>query len=155
MVATADNGTIYNFRYRHGVDEKRRVQLPMKWRPLDPATEFTLTLWPKPEQGPCLRVLPRAQFDKLLADIEARPGTDPNKGFLKRYLGSWSTQVTLDKTGRICIPEELAKKAGIEPNVEVMLVGLMNLIEIWSSDRFAKLSAVEDEQAPGAFQGLE
>ena len=28
--------TLYNSSYRHGVDEKRRVQIPAKWRPTKP-----------------------------------------------------------------------------------------------------------------------
>ena len=48
----------YNSLYRHGVDEKRRVQIPAKWRPAKPGTELTLVLWPKAKEGPCLRVLP-------------------------------------------------------------------------------------------------
>ena len=36
----------YNSIYRHGVDEKRRVQIPAKWRPARPEV-LTLVLWPK------------------------------------------------------------------------------------------------------------
>ena len=36
----------YNSLYRHGVDDKRRVQIPAKWRPGKPEA-FTLILWPK------------------------------------------------------------------------------------------------------------
>jgi DNA-binding transcriptional regulator/RsmH inhibitor MraZ len=38
--------TYYNSCYRHGVDEKRRVQIPAKWRPEEPGTELTVILWP-------------------------------------------------------------------------------------------------------------
>ena len=36
----------YNSLYRHGVDEKRRVQIPAKWRPARSGVEFTLIFWP-------------------------------------------------------------------------------------------------------------
>jgi DNA-binding transcriptional regulator/RsmH inhibitor MraZ len=48
----------YNSTYRFGVDEKRRVQIPAKWRPAR-SEVLTLLLWPKgtmPEA--CLLVLP-------------------------------------------------------------------------------------------------
>src|SRR5271157_5935117 len=101
--------TYYNSSYFHGVDEKRRVQIPAKWRPAEPGTEFTLVLWPKSQEGPCLRVLPPEQMAALMKDISAMPNSDSNKGVLKRFIGSGSVQAPLDKTGRICLPEEMAK----------------------------------------------
>ncbi len=49
--AVNNEPTYYNSLYRHGVDEKRRVQIPAKWRPEKTGTELTLMLWPK-ERGP-------------------------------------------------------------------------------------------------------
>ena len=79
--------TYYNSLYRHGVDEKRRVQVPAKWRP-ESGVEFTLVLWPKSKEGPCLRVLPPCEMAELMRDIDAMPNSDPNKVVLKRFIGS-------------------------------------------------------------------
>jgi len=122
--------TIYNSTYNHGVDEKRRVQIPAKWRPSQPDSEFTLILWTKNKEGVCLRVLPPQELTKLMADIAALPNSDPGKTALKRFIGSNSVQVALDKAGRICIPEAMAAKAMITD--QAILVGLMDKIEIWS-----------------------
>ena len=103
--------TYYNSCYRHGVDEKRRVQVPAKWRPSRPGTQLTLILWPKSTEGPCLRVLPPEEMAELMASIDAMPNDDPNKTVLKRFIGSESVQATLDKAGRICLPDAMARKA--------------------------------------------
>src|SRR6266581_1047816 len=58
--------TYYNSLYRHGVDEKRRIQVPAKWRPARAGVEFTLVLWPKSKEGPCLRVLPPVEMAKAV-----------------------------------------------------------------------------------------
>src|SRR6478672_4773072 len=105
--------TYYNSSYRHGVDEKRRVQIPAKWRPTKPGIELTLVLWPKSQAGPCVRVLPPEQMATLMKDLAVMPNTDPNKGVLKRFIGSESVQAPVDKAGRICLPEEMAMAAGI------------------------------------------
>src|SRR5580700_691729 len=97
----------YNYLYHHGLDEKRRIQIPAKWRPAEEGIQFTLILWNKPKEGPCLRVLPPKKMAELLASIDAIPNTDPNKTVLKRVIGTASEQVTLDKAGRICLPEEM------------------------------------------------
>src|SRR5208282_6687274 len=96
--------TYYNSAYRHGVDEKRRVQVPAKWRPAEAGVELTLMLWPKYKEGVCLRVLPPEQMAKLMKDIDAMPNSDGNKVVLKRFIGSESVQVTVDRVGRICLP---------------------------------------------------
>lgn len=131
----------YNSLYRHGVDAKRRLQIPAKWRPAETGTELTLVLWPKAKEGTCLRVLPPQQMAKLLRDLDAMPNSDPSKVVLKRFIGSKSVQVTLDKSGRICLPEEMARKAGISD--AALLVGLLDKFEIWSPELYDKVKASE------------
>ena len=145
--------TVFNSCYQHGVDEKRRVQIPAKWRPASPGVQFTLVLWPKPKEGPCLRVLPPKQLADLMADIDAMPHTDPNKVVLKRFIGSQSEQVALDKAGRICIPEPMARAAGITE--EAKLVGLLDRFEIWSPERYEKVQSSDAIMAQEAFKLME
>lgn len=145
--------TYYNSLYRHGVDEKRRVQIPAKWRPVGPNVEFTVILWPKAKEGPCLRVLPPEQMARLMKDIDAMPNGDPNKVVLKRFIGSESIQVTVDKAGRICLPEKMALDAGI--GTEAVLVGLLDRFEIWSPERHDKVKVSDAVMAPEAFKMME
>ena len=145
--------TCYNSTYQHGVDEKRRVQIPAKWRPAQPGTELTLMLWPKSKEGPCLRVLPPKQLADLMRDIDAMENSDPNKGVLKRFIGSGSVQATLDKAGRICLPEEMARAAGIEDSA--VFVGLLDRFEIWSPERYERVKASDAIMAQEAFKMME
>src|SRR5262245_3281330 len=98
---TAKNSprTLYNGVYHHGVDDKRRIQVPAKWRPTEPGGELTVIVWPKHAEGACLRVLPPEQVDGLMQDLDGMPNSDPQKGTLKRFIGSMSVQVALDKVG--------------------------------------------------------
>jgi len=145
--------TYYNSVYRHGVDKKRRVQIPAKWRPAKPGTELTLVLWPKAKEGPCLRVLPPQQMAKLMRDVDAMPNSDANKVVLKRFIGRESVQVALDKAGRICLPENMARDAGIWD--EAVLVGLLDRFEIWSPERCEKVRASDAIMAQEAFKLME
>ncbi len=145
--------TYYNSLFRHGVDEKRRLQIPAKWRPVESGVEFTLVVWPKAKEGPCLRVLPPQQMAALMRDIDAMPNSDPNKGVLKRFIGSESVQAPLDKVGRICLPEEMAKAAGITD--QAVLVGLLDRFEIWSPERYEKIRASDAVMAQEAFKLME
>ena len=145
--------TYYNSLYRHGVDEKRRVQIPAKWRPAKEGVEFTLILWPKSKEGPCLRVLPPEEMAGLMRDIDAMPNGDPNKVVLKRFIGSESVQVAVDKAGRIVLPEEMATAAGIKD--EAILVGLLDRFEIWNPARYDKVRASDAVMAQEAFKLME
>jgi MraZ protein len=144
--------TYYNSSFRHGLDEKRRVQVPAKWRPKS-GTELTLVLWPKAKEGACLRVLPPDKMADLMRDIDAMPNSDPNKVVLKRFIGSKSIQVTLDSVGRICLPDDMAKAAGLTK--EAVLVGLLDRFEIWSPERFEKVTASDEIMAQEAFKMME
>ena len=145
--------TYYNSCYRHGVDEKRRLQVPAKWRPARPGTQLTLILWPKSQQGPCVRVLPPEEMAELMAAIDAMPNDDPKKTVLKRFIGSESMQVKLDNAGRICLPETMARQAGIQS--EAVLVGLLDRFEIWNPDRYEKVKAADAVMATEAFKLME
>jgi MraZ protein len=143
----------FNSCYRHGVDEKRRVQIPAKWRPAGDGAELTLIVWPKHQAGTCLRVLPPEQMAKMKADLDAMPNSDANKVILKRFIGSESVQVALDKAGRICLPEEMARAAAIRD--EAVLVGLLDRFEIWSPGRYENVKAADAVLASEAFKLME
>jgi MraZ protein len=144
---------IYNSVYRHGVDEKRRIQIPSMWRPVESGIQFTLIVWPQRTEGPCLRVLPPREMAELMASLDTMPNDDRNKTILKRIIGSESAQVTLDKAGRICVPEEMARAVGIEN--EAILVGLLDRFEIWNPARHEKVRSADAVMASEAFKLME
>ena len=109
----------------------------------------------KSNEGACLRVMLPEKMAELMRDLDAMPNSDPKKTTLKRFIGSKSEQVTLDKSGRICLPEEMARDAGIKIDEEAVLVGLLDRIEIWSAERYEKVAAADAVMAQEAFKLLE
>ena len=142
--------TYYNSHYLHGVDEKRRVQIPAKWRPAESGTEFTLIVWPGNPAGACLRVLPPDQMAALMRDLNAMSNSDPNKLVLKRFIGSKSVQAPLDKAGRICLPEAMMNEAKI--TTEAVLVGTLDRFEIWNPEIFQRVNSADAVMANEAFK---
>ena len=150
-MSDAPNKKIYfNSRYSHGIDEKRRLQIPAKWRPEQDGVEFTVIVWPKHQAGTCLRVLPPEKLEKLVAEIELMPNSDPRKDVLRRVVGGNSEQVTLDKAGRICLPESMAQAAGIK--TEALLVGMFEVFEIWEPERYKHVEAADAVHQAKAFE---
>jgi len=91
----------------------------------------------------------------LMQDLNAMPNSDSKKGVLKRFIGSGSVQVTLDKSGRVCLPEQMAEAAGIKANSEAVLVGLLDRFEVWSAERYQKVEASDAIIAQEAFKLME
>ena len=87
-----------------------------------------------------------------MADLDAMPNLD-GKVVLKRFIGGESVQVSLDKAGRICLPDEMAQAAGIKD--EVVLVGLLDRFEIWNPERYQKVKATDAVLASEAFKLME
>lgn len=140
----------YNSLYRHGVDGKRRVQIPAKWRPSKPE-ELTLILWPKGSiSDACLLVLPPREWSGLVEKLRAMPFYDPKAQALRHLIGRKSDRVAIDRAGRICLPEGMARAAGLES--EAVLVGLVDRFEIWNPERYEASSAMDEQLMSEAFQ---
>ena len=139
----------YNSCYRPVVDDKRRVQIPAKWRSGGDES-FTLILWPSGgRQAGHLLVLPPEPMAALVAKLKAMPYSDPTTETLRRLLGKNSDQVVVDKGGRICLPEAMAKAVGIQDTA--VLQGLFDRFEIWSPERYDETSAVDEAFSSKAF----
>jgi len=133
------------------VDEKRRVQIPSKWRPLEEDFQFTLILWPKSgAKQEYILALPPEPLSALVEKLKAMPYSDPKADSLRRLLGKNSDQATLDKAGRIVLPEAMAKGAGIER--QAVLIGSWDRFEIWSPERYDATSQVDEALASEAFK---
>ena len=133
----------YRSVYHHGVDEKRRIQIPAKWR-VSEAEELTLLVWPKGTlTDACLMVLPPAEWEAWVQKLKVMPYSDAKAQALRHALGTRSDSVTLDKAGRICLPEAMAKAVAIEK--EAVLVGLVNWFQIWNPERYQTSSLVDGE----------
>lgn len=131
----------YKSLYKHGVDGKRRVQIPAKWRSPQDAT-YSVILWRMEGQDfPCLLILPPRTSRKLEDKLEEMPFGDPQAESLRRVLGANSDDVSIDRAGRICLPDGLAKKAGIAENA--ILVGLWDRFQIWNPEFYERVESVD------------
>jgi MraZ protein len=138
----------YFSTYLHGVDEKRRVQVPAKWRhEREEETELTLIVWPQKEKGlECLMVLTPELADKMADDLTAKSFGDPQAEVLRRALGTRSDVVTLNASGRFMIPEKMAKAAGIEK--QALFAGLVDRFQIWAPERYEKVEPSDEKMTP-------
>ena len=128
----------------YGIDNSRRVMIPARWRPKDPKVVFTAILWPINVED-YLLVLPPERWQMILDKLKGNSLHDPGRAVLERVIGATSEPLVLDKVGRFCLPEHLAKGAALQK--EAQFVGRVNKFEIWSPARYKTTTAEDKSQA--------
>ena len=101
---------------------------PAKWRPSDSNTKFTIIPWPIGKEDRLL-VLPPERWREMVAKLKSRSLSDQRAAALEQEIAENAVQVTLDKVGRICLPEAQTSRVGISK--EAALVGRLDKFEIW------------------------
>jgi len=130
----------FHGEFTHGIDESRRVMIPARWRPKDPSTVFTVLAWPIGAEA-FLLVLPPERWRVMLDKLKDQSLQNPRVAMLERTIGSRSMPLTLDRVGRFCLPENLARLVGIEK--EATFVARLDKFEIWDPKRYAQAMAQE------------
>ena len=119
--------------YQHSLDNKGRLFIPAKLR--DELGEvFFVTL----SMDRCLSVYSAENWQVFSDKVNAMPYVKQRK---MRPLFAYAARCELDAQGRILIPQNLRDFAGLTKNVTV--VGCNNHAELWDSDAWAELNAIE------------
>lgn len=120
-----------NFTY--GIDQSRRLMVPARWRPRDPNVMFTAVRWPIAVED-FLLVMPPDAWKAMVARMKSHATGNEGLAALERVLGETSAKLTLDKQGRLCLPEHLT-----EPPVQIgdqaRLVGRIDKFELWNPSK--------------------
>ncbi len=110
--------------YSYIIDHKKRLSIPSKFRKsLGKKAVITRGL------DNCLVVYPIDEWQKVSEKLENLPSSKIDARGFSRIILSGAVDVTLDKLGRILIPDYLKKYAGLKK--DVVVIGLSNKIEIW------------------------
>lgn len=115
--------------YQHSLDEKSRVIIPSKYRERL-GNEFVLT---KGLDG-CLFIYPLSEWVIFEQKLKNLPLTNTNARKFVRFFLSGAVECTLDKQGRILIPNSL--KVYSEIKKDIVFIGMGNHIEIWSKSKW-------------------
>jgi MraZ protein len=127
---------VFMGEFCHAMDGKNRLTIPSAWR-FEEAVE--LFLIPR-SASRCLMVMTRSELDRIREKAQALPGTQ--RTALLRRIGSQSHQVTLDKNGRLSLPEEFCRQLRLSN--EVTLVGAVETFEIWNTAEWKAAGANTD-----------
>jgi MraZ protein len=112
---------MFRGRYEHTIDPKGRVSIPAKFREVL-GKKYDDRLFVTNFDG-CLVAFPFEEWIHLEEKVSS-------------LSYSSAVECTVDKQGRILIPQTLREYADLDK--EVVLVGQLKKIEIWSKDRWSE-----------------
>lgn len=122
--------------YNHTIDAKGRIIVPARYRE-ELGEEFVVTLG----LDGCLFVYPNEEWQTFVAELKGLPGSKEARQ-LQRYFMAGAAACEADKQGRILIPSKLREQAALDK--DIVFVGVLNKIEIWSKERWESNNSYEN-----------
>lgn len=137
--------------YQHNIDEKGRLAVPTKFRTaLKKGAVVTRGL------DGCLFLYTQGEWEKLAAKLATLPISKANTRAFSRLMLAGAMDVSLDKQGRIILPEYLRSYASMAK--KVIVTGLYNRLEIWDEkvwEKYKKGTEKESTDIAEALEGLD
>lgn len=116
-------------QYEHTIDSKKRLALPAKFRG-ELGDKVIVTRW----MESCLAVYTEKEWKTVSEKIVNLTMTQAEARSFSRMMLAGAMEISLDKLGRILIPDYLKKYADLKKNV--VICGLSNRLEIWDSEKW-------------------
>ena len=126
--------------YEHSMDTKGRLIMPSKLKE-DIGEKFVIT---KGLDG-CLFVYSQTEWKNFEEKLRSFPLTNKDARALMRFFLAGAMECEIDKQGRFLITSGLREFAGLDK--EVVIIGVLTKVEIWSKDKWLKYSEEENQTA--------
>lgn len=114
------------------IDDKGRLKIPNGFRTLV-ESQFGPELFVTSVTGEYVRVYPLAVWLEIERKLAAVPSTNPSKQRFLDRVNFFGQLQTLDKQGRVLLPQVLRDPAGMIG--EVCVLGLQNYLAVWNMKR--------------------
>lgn len=140
--------TLFFGSYVNKIDAKGRLATPALFRrALDLERVNAIYCIPSTEE-PCLECGGVDYIETLMASIAELDPFSPQRRSLERTIAARTSVVSLDKEGRVVLPQALRDHARL--NGEAMFAGLGRSFQIWNPAEFDKVAEAEEKIAGDA-----
>ena len=123
--------------FRHTIDAKGRLIVPSKLRDELEDDSVVLLGWAED----CIALYSGTGWKEFQDNIIAQKKNDRDSRRAVRKIGSSAHEDTVDRQGRIGVPQHLRDMAGIER--DVVVVGAFDHAEIWSPEKWEQETSAE------------
>lgn len=133
--------------YHHALDDKGRVQIPVKFRDaLKTGAVVTRGL------DRCLFVYPKKDWEEMASKLAKLPIAKANSRAFARLMLAGAMELEVDKQGRGGLPEYLRKYANLKK--VVVVAGLYNRLELWDKDAWERYRSGTERQSGDIAEAL-
>jgi MraZ protein len=133
----------------HTLDDKGRVSVPAAFRRQLTGEDLYLNLG----MDGCLVIYPPEKWERVRRSLDGLSRSQSRQRYFLRRFARFLHPVTIDGQGRISIPSDLLRQAGISS--EIVFLGQFDSIELWSTERFAAYSEEEQYSYEEAAEALD
>jgi MraZ protein len=123
---------MFSGRYEYAIDDKSRVSIPSRFREIL-AASYDMRLMLTNLEGHIV-AYPYKEWEQVQERISNNPSPTLEHRKFQRFFFSAVSECSIDKLGRIHIPQPLKSYAGIKKDVTI--AGMFRKIEIWARDKF-------------------
>ncbi|KKS19325.1 MAG: Protein MraZ [Parcubacteria group bacterium GW2011_GWC1_41_7] len=126
--------------YRHNLDAKGRVAIPVKFR-----SKFDDEIIITRGIDNCLFGYTKSEWEKMVEKVTQLPFSQRDSRAFSRLLLAGAVESEIDGQGRVLIPEYLRTYAKLQK--KVVMVGVHSRIEIWDHDAWIAYQKGSEENA--------
>jgi len=124
--------------YIHKIDDKKRLTLPKVFiKELGGEVVITRGL------DKSLFLYPKKEWLKVVEKIKELSFAQKDARAFSRFMLAGASEVSVDKSGRVLIPDHLKKFAALKSSV--VLAGLSDRVEIWDENEWKKYTKALEE----------
>jgi MraZ protein len=132
LLAAGGDETMFRGRYEYTIDSKGRISIPSKFRDIlikqyDDRLVIT-------NYDHCLVAFPFQEWSLMEEKVKDLPTLSKDARVFFRFFYSSGIDCTIDRQGRLLIPQSLRDYANLQK--DVVLVGGGKKIEIWNKERW-------------------
>ncbi len=139
---------MFRGRYQHTIDPKGRLSVPAKFR--DAMAQYGDALVVVPNEH-SLEVHPLEEWQRIEEKLNTQSAFTLRE--LSRLYISRAKDVTLDGAGRILLPPDTRKQAGLDKDV-TLVGGGRRMFEVWDRPRFEEYERTQGDSLPTLFEKL-
>lgn len=127
---------LFSGKYYFTIDPKGRIIIPSTFRETIKSHYDGRVFIANAPLDKCLHIYPKTEWESLLEKAKTLSMTMQSaRWFQRRVIGS-GVEIDIDKQGRILIPSSHREDTGINPNSDIVIVGLINKIEVWERNEW-------------------
>lgn len=131
-------------RFEHSLDTKGRVILPAKFRP-----PFERGGFLSQHLDGCLALWTPDEFDVQMNEMLERARQGSGDRNMARLWASNSSEVEVDRQGRMAIPVHLREYAAFE--TDVLVLGAIDRVELWQPRRWEEKTGPQADRLAEGF----